>query len=83
MEASLVLALLLQNHSDHSKFNSQLCASLLRMAVMERLSQLLHPMLGEEDAEKTWRLGERTTVHCSVHTVLAVVPLQRTALLAV
>ena len=52
MEASLVLALLLQDDSDHSKFNSQLCASLLRMGVMERLSQLSHRMLGEEDGRK-------------------------------
>ena len=58
MGASLVLTLLLGGHAIVTPtFDPQLCSSLLRMGAIERLSQLLHPVLERPDSAKTKKLG--------------------------
>lgn len=68
--ASLVLASVLLDGSEPSKLDSRMCSSLLQMGVIERLSQLLHPMLGKGVSNETRHIGESSMAACTIHLVV-------------
>ena len=84
MGACFVLTLLLRGPvTDPPELDPQMCSALLQLGVVERLSQLLHPVLQPQDSAETAKLGESSSksilfVHqcVSLQLVLHVVTIQ-------
>ena len=68
--ASLVLASVLLDGSELFKLDSRTCSSLLQMGVIERLSQLLHPMLGKGVSDEAQHIGESSMAACTIHLMV-------------